>query len=208
MGQLHHRLAGGDHLPGFGQGCDDSAIGISEQQRISGFVSRDIGLRFSGRQLRFCAVGGRLGLIIPLPRDPTVSGKLAIPRFVGPCLGGQCARRHDGVFLGGQREVEILRIEAHEPLAGVNLLADIDEALDDLARNAKAKIALDARRNYAREYPLGGYGRLRDGNLDELGSLTRIELRRPIRLTADCRCRTEDHRGGAEADGCRQSGGG
>jgi hypothetical protein len=57
MGQLHHRLAGGDDLPGFGQGLDNGAIGVSEQQRISGFVSRDIGLRFSGRQLRFRAVG-------------------------------------------------------------------------------------------------------------------------------------------------------
>ena len=28
MGQLHHRLAGGDHLPGFGQGFDDSASGV------------------------------------------------------------------------------------------------------------------------------------------------------------------------------------
>ncbi|HZD27387.1 MAG TPA: hypothetical protein VE251_01670 [Xanthobacteraceae bacterium] len=90
----------------------------------------------------------------------------------------------------------------------MNLLADIDEALDNFARNAKAEIALHARRNDARECPLGGHGRLRDGDLDELGSLTRIELRRPIRLTADCRCRTEDYRGGAEADRCRQSGGG
>ena len=107
-----------------------------------------------------------------------------------------------------EREIEILLVEAHERLAGVNLLADIDEALDHLARNAKAEIALHARRNDARECPLGGHGRLRDGDLDELGSLTRIELRRPIRLTVDCRCRTEDHRGGAEADRCRQSGGG
>ena len=113
MGQLHHRLAGGDDLPGFAQGLDDSAIGVSEQQRISSLVSRDIGLRFSGRQLRFRAVGGRLGLIISLPRDPTVGRKLAIPRFVGPCLGSQCARRRNRVFLGGQREVEILRVEAH-----------------------------------------------------------------------------------------------
>ena len=96
----------------------------------------------------------------------------------------------------------------HERLAGAHLLPDIDEALDDFARNAKAKIALHARRNYAREYPFGGHGRLRDGDLDELGSLTRIELRRPIRLMADCRGRTEDHRGGAEADRRRQSGGG
>jgi hypothetical protein len=96
----------------------------------------------------------------------------------------------------------------HERLAGAHLLPDIDEALDHLARHAKAEIALHAHRNNARERPLGGPGRLRDGDLDELGSLTRIELRRPIRLTADCRCRTEDHRGGAEADRCRQSGGG
>ena len=93
-------------------------------------------------------------------------------------------------------------------LADGNLLADIDEALDHLARNTKAKIALHARRNYARECPLGGQGRLRDGDLDELGSLTGIELRPSIWLTADCRCRTEDHRGGAEAYHCRQSGGG
>ena len=45
MGQLHHRLAGGDDLPGFAQGLDDSAVGVSEQQRISSLVSRDIGLR-------------------------------------------------------------------------------------------------------------------------------------------------------------------
>src|SRR5438874_11491680 len=78
-----------------------------------------------------------LGLIIPLPRDPTVGRKLAIPRFVGPRLGSQCARRRNRVFLGGQREVEIPRVEAHERLAGAHLLPDIDEAFDHLARNAK-----------------------------------------------------------------------
>ena len=140
-------MAGGDDLPWLGQGLHHGPVGVSEQPRVSSLVSRDIGLRFSGRQLRFRAVGGRLGLIISLPRDPTVGRKLAIPRFVGPCLGSQRARRRDRVFLGGQREVEILRVEAHERLAGVNLLADIDEALDHLARNAKAEIALYARRN-------------------------------------------------------------
>ena len=89
MGQLHHRLAGGDDLPRLGQGLDDGAVGVGEQQRISGLVSRDIGLRFGGRQLRVRAVGGRLGLIVSLPRDPAVGGKLAIARFVGPRLGGQ-----------------------------------------------------------------------------------------------------------------------
>ena len=96
----------------------------------------------------------------------------------------------------------------HERLASAHVLPGIDKALDHLARHAKAEIALDARRNNARESPLGGLGRLRDGDLDELGSLTRIELRRPIRLTADCRCWPEDHRGRAEADHRRQSGGG
>ena len=84
MGQLHHRLAGGDHLPGFGQGLDDSAIGVSEQQRISGFVSRDIGLGLGGGQLRGRGVEGRLGLLISLPTGPAVGGKLAIAHLVGP----------------------------------------------------------------------------------------------------------------------------
>jgi hypothetical protein len=48
MGQLHYRLPRGDYLPRFGQGLDDSAISVSEQQRISGFVSRDIGLGLGG----------------------------------------------------------------------------------------------------------------------------------------------------------------
>jgi hypothetical protein len=48
MGQLHHRLAGGDHLPGFGQGVNDSPVGVSQQQGISGFVSCDIGLGLGG----------------------------------------------------------------------------------------------------------------------------------------------------------------
>jgi len=61
-GQLHHRLAGGDHLPGFGQGLDDSAIGVCEQHRISGFVSRDIGLSGGGAQLRGRGVEGDPGL--------------------------------------------------------------------------------------------------------------------------------------------------
>ena len=208
MGQLHDRLASCHHLPGFGQGLDDSAIGVCEQQRISGFVSRDIGLGRRGRQLRGRRVEGGLGLLVSLPTRPAGGGELAIAHLVTPSLDGRGARCRDGVFLGGQREVEILRIEAHERLAGVNLLADIDEALDHLARNAKTEIALDTRRNNPRECPPGGHGRLRASDLDELGSLTRIELRRPIRLTADCRCRPEDHRGGAEADRRRQSGGG
>ena len=56
MGQLHHGLAGGDHLPGFGQKFDDGPVGVREQQRVSGFVSRDISLRFGCRQLRVCGV--------------------------------------------------------------------------------------------------------------------------------------------------------
>jgi hypothetical protein len=84
-------LAGGDDLLWLSQGLHHGPVGVSEQPRVSSLVSRDIGLRFSSRQLRFRAVGRRLGLIISLPSDPTVGRKLAIPRFVGPCLGSQCA---------------------------------------------------------------------------------------------------------------------
>ena len=155
MGQLHHGLSGSDDLPGLGQGVDDGPIRVSEQRANirPRFAPPRPGLQ--PPQLRFRAVGGRLDLIISLP-ETNPSGKLAIPRFVGPCLGSQCARRRDRVFLWRSARGRDPRVEAHERLAGADLLPDIDEALDHLARNAKAEIALHARHNNACECPLGG----------------------------------------------------
>jgi hypothetical protein len=144
--------------------------------------------------------------VVSLPSHPAGRGELAIARLVSFRLNGQGARRRDRVFLGAEREIEILLVEAHERLAGLDILPNVNEALDHLARNAKAEIALDARRNDARECPLGYPGRLCDGGLDKPRSLARIGLRCRIWLAADRRHRTKDHGGGTEGDNSGQGG--
>jgi hypothetical protein len=121
-------------------------------------VSRDVGLRLRGRQLRGPAVESGLGLLVSLPRHPADGVELPAGCLVGFCLDGYGARCCDGVFFGGKRKIEILLIEAYERLAGADVLPGIDEALDHLARHAKSEIALDARGDDARKSPLGGAG--------------------------------------------------
>ncbi len=91
--------------------------------------------------------------------------------MVGPV---QRVLRDGGAGLGGGDagasavlgKLQILLVEPGDLLSRSHAIAHIDEALHDLARYAKAKLAFDARRDHARigQGPFGGRG-LDDGGL-------------------------------------------
>ena len=103
--------------------------------------------------------------------SPTIH---ATALLVGARLNDYCARGVRCLALGGQSETQISIVDTHERLAGLYLLTGIDEPLDNLARHAKAEIALDPRSYRAGECPLGASNDRSTRDLHELRDRARI----------------------------------
>ena len=94
---------------------------------------------------------GLLGLIM-LPLGREALGEQRLLALVGGCRSdGARPRRPDGGLGGGERRLLLLRVESGQHLVGRHVVADIDQALDDPARDPKGQIALDLRADLARQ---------------------------------------------------------
>ena len=67
-------------------------------------------------------------------------------------IGCRCGELGVGAF---GLQLQVLRVEPRHDVAGVNAVADIDDARDDLAGDAEAEIGLIARPHHADEFARG-----------------------------------------------------
>ncbi len=151
MGKPRHRLADGDHLAGLGQGRGDHAGGVGLEVRIIELVAREIEgtsgaveatLRLVARRFLALEIGrGCPALALEL------GVSLEVRRGLGQVRGGGSELGLGALHL----QLEILRIEVRDHIAHFHAVADIDDAGDDLAGDAKAEIGLVARAHHAHE---------------------------------------------------------
>ena len=151
MCEADDRRASGDDLAGLGGHQTDDAVGVGFQRRIVERVARQreraFGLHHGAARL----LGGRMNLVEIGVRRPA----LACQRRDAPLLGlGLVERRVGGAALGFglfELQLEVRFVEAGERIALFDRRARVDEALRHLARDAKSKIAFDARLDDARQ---------------------------------------------------------
>ena len=128
-----------DNLSRFPKRRDNGSVRVGHEGGIRRFVFRNPRFRFCRRELRLSRVQRGLGLLIALRgRCNTTTNERGIALLVCAHLNCNRTRRDHRVTLGGQGETQIGFVDAHERLTGRDLLADIDEPLDDLAGDAKA----------------------------------------------------------------------
>ncbi|MCY1329328.1 hypothetical protein D9M69_149220 [compost metagenome] len=151
MRHAYHDLAGVDDLSGIGQRLHDYAVGISEQNRVASCIACHIGLGF--RCVELCPGRFRRGLDLVIGRCRYGAGpdQVAIPGLVLRGLPGPCPRRDDCLLLCVRRQLQVVRVDAHERLAALDGLAGIDQTLQHFARDTKAQVALDPGGNGSRE---------------------------------------------------------
>ena len=135
----------GHHLARLDQGRGDDAAGIGRQRRIGQRVLGEFDRALGAVEPRAGLVGGGFGLI-----ELRVGGPALGAQILGALFGGGGLRQHAGRgaqfglgLLGLQFQIDF--IEGRERLADIDGLADLDQALGDLAGDPKAHVGLDPR---------------------------------------------------------------
>ena len=138
-----------DDLAGLGHGGRDHAVGVRDERRIGervllqgdGALGLDEGAdRLIGRRPRLVEIGSR---------RPAFAAQLGDALALGDRLVARGARRRKRGLGLLQLQLPIGLIEDRERIAGLHTRAAIDEPFRDLAGDAKAEIALDARLDHA-----------------------------------------------------------
>ena len=151
MGERRDRLADRHHLTGFGRGGDDHPVGVGLQLGIADLMPGEVegavgavepGLRLVAGELLPVEIGGG-GVALRLER--------VVALKVG--FGLREVRGRSGEFgLGAlELEVEVLRIQPGNDVAGLHPVADADEAGHHLAGDAEGEVRFGLRRDDADE---------------------------------------------------------
>ncbi len=190
LGEHDHRRAGLDDLSGFGVDCRDDAVLVGFEHRIAGGVGRLARLSFSRFERRLRGIGFELALVDRRLGRVALGQQRLRPRegVLGDgeaCLGG--GDRGAGAVLA---EDKIGIVEPRNDLPGLDLVAGIDETLDDLAGDAEAERTFSAGFDFAGEgldevarLPLH-HDRL-DGADDMLGRRLLLARRQPESQDSD-----------------------
>ena len=182
MGEGRDRLADRHHLSGLGRGGGDHAVHVRPELGIADLTAGEIeaapGAFEPGRGL----VAGEL-----LPVEIRGGGvALLLERVEALEVGGGLRKargRRGELGLGAlELEVEVLRIEPGDDVAGLDPVADADGAGHHLAGDAEGEIGLGARRDHADEVAGHGIVGIDDArHLDRPGGTLQ---RRRLRLAA------------------------
>ena len=136
-------LAGRHHLARLDQGRGDDAAGVGDERRIGQRVLGEFDRALGAIEARARFVGGGLGLV-----ELRVGGPALGAQILGALLGGAGLRQHAGGgaefglgLLGLQFQIDF--IEGRQRLADIDGLADLDQALGDLAGDPKAHVGFD-----------------------------------------------------------------
>ena len=149
MSERHDRLARRHHLSRLGQGRGDDAIGVGDERRVGERILLQRHGPFGLNEGAARLIGGRARLVEIGGRRPSPVAKLRGALALGDRLiarGASSGKRGLGLL---ELQLPIRLVEGGERLAGLHLGAAIDEPLGDLARHAKAEIALDAGLDHA-----------------------------------------------------------
>ena len=156
-------LPGRDHLSGVDQRCGDDAAGVGDQRGVRQAILGQFDRTFGAIEPRAGFIGGGLGLI-----HLRVGGPAFYAQVLGARLGGGGLRQHAGGggkfslgLLGLQFQIDF--IQGGKRLADIDGLADFDQALCDLAGDAKTHVGFDARADSADKTALGGFRLIMDG---------------------------------------------
>ncbi len=157
-------LAGGHDLAGIDQGRGDDAAAVGQQRRIRERVPGEFDRTLGAIEARPRLIGGGTALV-----HLRVGGPALGAQILGALLGGARLRQHAGGgaefglrLLGLQLQVDL--IEGGERLADIDGLADLDQALGDLAGNPEAHVGLDPGPDGADKAALRGLGPVMHGS--------------------------------------------
>lgn len=148
-------LPGADDLARLRQGLHHHAVRVGEQDRVAGFVARNVGPGLGRIELRPCRLRGRPDIVVGRGRNRALGDEGAVSRLVLRGLARARRGGGNGLLVGARGEPQVRGIDAHERLAALDGLPGIDQALQDLAGNAKSQVALHPRGNNAGERTLG-----------------------------------------------------
>ncbi len=155
MRHTDDNLTGTDDLARLRQGVHHHAVRVGEQDRIAGFVARNVRLRLGRLELRLGRLGGGLDLVVGRGRHGTGRDEIAIACLVLRGLARAGRGGGHGLVMGAGGEPQVGGVDAHQRLAALDGLPGIDLALQDLAGNTKTQVALHPRRDDAGEGTLG-----------------------------------------------------
>ncbi len=144
-GERGHGLAGGDDLARFGVERGDHAGVVGAQTRVFGLIlrNRERSLRLLHLRLRRFQ---RIRLRVDLGLAHIIFGEQALIAVVVRL--GQIARRlrrGEVRASAADLQLQVDRIELGDHLAGVDMVADVELARLDLAVDAEAELAFEAR---------------------------------------------------------------
>ena len=182
MGELHDRLADRDDLSGFGPRRRDHAVGVGLEIGIGELVAGEVERAAGAPEAAFGFVVRRLLAVVF--GDRRVAARLQrgvaveIGRGLRKTRGGRGKLRLGALDL----QAEVLRVEARDDVAHANAIADIDDALDDLAADAEAEIGFVAGADHADEF--AGRGAVFEGHALDLNRTLDLGERRGFRLAA------------------------
>ena len=148
-------LPGRDDLSGIDQGGGDDAAGIGDQRGVGQRVLGQVNGAFGAVKPRTGFVGGSPRLV-----HLRVGGPAFYAQVLGAGLGGGGLRQHAG---GGGKfglglfglQFQIDFIKRGQGLADIDGLADLDQALCDLAGYPKADVGFNSRLDGADKAALG-----------------------------------------------------
>lgn len=144
----HNRLPGGHHLARLPERLDNGSICIGNKNRIFCFVFRDICVSLSGGQLCRRRIQQGFRSFILLRRGGRGLHQHGKAFLIGFRLDKCRLCCDDSVSLGGQSKAKVSLVKPHQWLSSAYLLPDVDKTFNDLARNAKAEIALDPNQRF------------------------------------------------------------
>ena len=148
-------LADGDHLAGFRRRRGDYAVRVGLEIGIAELVACEVERALGAYEAAFGLVLCRSLAVEVGNRREAARLERRIALEVGGRLVDIGGRGRELGFGAFDLQLEILRVEPRHHVAGVHAVADIDEARDDLAGDAKAEVGLVARPYDADEFAGG-----------------------------------------------------
>ncbi len=167
-GNTQHGLAGADHLAGVGDHGGHNCRVFADQRPISRLVAGDLILRAGLFQTRLGAVEGVVLGIESGLADEFLGQQAGIALALG-AGGVQVALGRLQLGAGSARsELQVVRVESGQRLAGLDLGAGIDQAGGNLAANAEGQVDLMTGANFSGVD--ASTGRCAGGGLNQYGA--------------------------------------
>ena len=135
-------MADRDDLPRIGAHFHNDAVSVSLQRRIIELVGSTTGVSLGDFQPGGAGIRGGQRSFVLLLRNREGLEQLFVPVGIGHGTFIFGTSGNDCLLGGSARQFEVNRVESHQGLTSLDVLALIDQFLDDLPRHAKAEVTL------------------------------------------------------------------